>query len=101
MKNIIIARCRSVGGSGNVSFGIDRSLINKTLFVVVFILLLGFQAQAANWYVDNVATGANNGTSWAAAWKSFSAVVWGSSGVKAGDTLYISGGSSSRASSWA
>jgi hypothetical protein len=96
MKNIIIARCRSVGGSGNVSFGIDRSLINKTLFVVVFSLLLGFQVQAANWYVDNAATGANNGTSWAAAWKSFSAVVWGSSGVKAGDTLYISGGSSSK-----
>ncbi|HPL63708.1 MAG TPA: choice-of-anchor Q domain-containing protein [Syntrophales bacterium] len=53
-------------------------------------------ADAANWYVDNAASGANNGTSWANAWRSLSSVVWGGSGVKAGDTLFISGGSSSK-----
>jgi hypothetical protein len=59
-------------------------------------LLTGTSARAAIWYVDNAATGANNGTSWANAWSSFSSVVWGTSGVKAGDTLYISGGSTSK-----
>lgn len=58
--------------------------------------LLALPALGANWYVDKDATGSANGTSWANAWKSFSAVVWGTSGVKAGDTLYISGGTSSK-----
>lgn len=55
------------------------------------------QAWSANWYVDKaVAGGLNNGNSWANAWSSFSSVVWGASGVKAGDTLFISGGSTSK-----
>jgi hypothetical protein len=49
-----------------------------------------------NWYVDNAASGTNNGTSWTNAWQSFAAVVWGGAGINAGDTLYISGGSSSK-----
>jgi hypothetical protein len=48
---------------------------------------------AALWYVDNAATGTGNGTSWANAWTQFAGIDWGASGVKAGDTLYISGGS--------
>jgi hypothetical protein len=64
-------------------------------FAVLFIGSLN-SAVGASWYVDNAASGANNGTSWASAWTSFSSIVWGSSGVKAGDTLYISGGSSSQ-----
>ena len=49
--------------------------------------------------MDGTATGANNGTSWANAWTTISKI----SGVAAGDTVYISGGSSSQtyaASSW-
>ena len=53
-------------------------------------------AEAANWYVDNGATGANNGASWPNAWTSFSRVVWGTGGVQAGDTLFISGGTTSK-----
>jgi hypothetical protein len=64
--------------------------------LIVFTVFLAGAAWPATWYVDNAATGANNGTSWSNAWKSFSAVVWGTSGVKAGDTLFISGGSTQK-----
>lgn len=47
-------------------------------------------ANATTWYVDSSAAGANNGTSWANAWTSLSSI----SGVKSGDTVYISGGAS-------
>ncbi len=51
----------------------------------------------ADWYIDNAAVGSsNNGTSWANAWTNFSNIIWGATGVKAGDTLYISGGSTSK-----
>jgi hypothetical protein len=96
MKNNINAGGRRVAVPQGAFFRINRIGIKKALFVAVLGLLLAFQAQATNWYVDNAATGSSNGTSWATAWKSFSAVVWGSSGVKAGDTLFISGGSSSK-----
>lgn len=47
---------------------------------------------AADWYVDNAATGSANGSSWVNAWIQPADVVWGGGGVAAGDTLYISGG---------
>jgi len=58
-------------------------------------MLLGC-SKATNWYVDNAATGKNDGTSWANAWHSWGAIVWGSRGVSAGDTLLISGGTTSK-----
>ncbi len=63
---------------------------------ILSVCALSLSSQAAIWYLDNAATGSNTGTSWPNAWKSFSAVVWGSSGVKAGDTLFISGGSTQK-----
>lgn len=56
----------------------------------------GTTVPVAYWYVDANATGTNAGTSWANAWPSFSDIVWGTGGVDTGDTLYISGGTSSR-----
>ena len=67
--------------------------------VIVFAAfgLLGVRpAEAAGWYVDPAAAGANNGTSWTDAWTSPSSIVWGSSGVQAGDTVYLSGGTTSQ-----
>lgn len=58
--------------------------------------LLSSNLYAANWYVDNAAAGAGNGTSWTNAWKNLSSVKWGSGGVQPGDTLYISGGNTSK-----
>lgn len=53
-------------------------------------------ALAVNWYVNPDATGPNNGTTWSNAWRNFSSIVWGTAGVKAGDTLFISGGTAGR-----
>jgi hypothetical protein len=72
---------------------------NPYRLLVVMVALashLVLPASAAVWYVDKDATGSNNGTSWANAWRTFASVVWGTSGVKAGDTLYISGGSTTK-----
>ncbi len=51
---------------------------------------------AAPFYLDNAASGANDGTSWADAWESFADIVWGPGGLTGGKTLYISGGAVSK-----
>jgi hypothetical protein len=45
------------------------------------------------WYVrpDTSHSGTRNGTSYATAWGGWSEIVWGASGVNAGDTLYLCG----------
>jgi hypothetical protein len=56
---------------------------------ILFILFVTcLPAMATNWFVDNTASGAHDGTSWATAWLSLNNV----SGVSAGDTVFISGG---------
>ena len=61
---------------------------------MALILCAGSSVFAASWYVDKDASGSNNGTSWTNAWESFADISWSS--VSSGDTVYISGGSSSK-----
>lgn len=61
----------------------------------LMVLVLAFSANATSWYCSNAALGSHNGTSWANAWNCAGGVTWGSSGVTAGDTLYVDGGSGS------
>ena len=81
----------------------------KLKIIAFTILFLGFSgdtqsALAGNWYVDKDATGANNGTSWGNAWKTFADIKWWDpwhspadfQGMKPGDTLFISGGPSGK-----
>lgn len=62
----------------------------------ISVVLIACRSWAATWYVDNAATGAANGTNWANAWTNFPSMVWGGAGIVAGDTVYISGGSTSK-----
>jgi len=73
-----------------------RRLVFAVSFCFVWLISQAGSAYGASWYVDNAAAGAGTGRSWTDAWTSFANVRWGSAGVTAGDTLYISGGSSGK-----
>lgn len=81
------------GWSGGGCSGTGTCTVNMTAATTV---TATFMAASTSWYVNNAVASSGDGTTWATAWKNFSNIVWGSSGVKAGDTLYISGGSTSR-----
>jgi hypothetical protein len=49
-------------------------------------------SNGAQWYVDNTATGGNDGTSWTNAWTGFAAINWDA--IQPGDIINISGGTS-------
>jgi hypothetical protein len=70
--------------------------MNRTfIFSLIFVNLIFLGSiSATEHYVDKDANGANNGTSWANAWQSFSSISWNS--INPGDVIYISGGSSSK-----
>lgn len=65
--------------------------LTSTMLSASLILLFTVKLLATDWYVDNTASGSNNGTSWANAWESLADISWGS--ISAGDNIYISGGS--------
>jgi len=73
-----------------------RRLVFAIGFCFIWLISQAGNAYGASWYVDNAATGAGTGKSWTDAWSSFASVRWGTAGVTAGDTLYISGGSTSK-----
>lgn len=60
--------------------------------LIAFLLFLG-QSWASTWYVSpsGGSYADENGTSYANAWDGFSNIVWGKTGVVAGDTLYVCG----------
>jgi hypothetical protein len=64
----------------------------KRFILILAISLWASATYAANWYVDNAVNTSGNGQSWATAWKNFSNIT----GVKSGDTIYISGGTTSK-----
>src|SRR5579862_1290966 len=84
-------------------FGINsRIKIHVMKFLAILLFFTLFSAGATTWYVDSTVSASGTGTSWATAWKALSNIT----GVKAGDTVYISGGPSGSSqtysvSSWA
>jgi len=64
---------------------------SKSFYCLILItFLFVFQVNATDWYVDNAATGANNGASWTDAWQSFAAINWGS--LQPNDTVFVKEG---------
>jgi hypothetical protein len=80
-----------------MNYFINTTLKKRWICGVAVVLLstAGQSAIAANWYVDSAVGTSGNGQSWASAFKDFSNISW--SAIKPGDTLYISGGSTSKA----
>jgi hypothetical protein len=77
--------------------GLRTHFLKAAIVSMSFIILfLGASANtyAAAHYVDNAANGANNGSAWRDAWESFASINW--SMINPGDTIYISGGSTSK-----
>jgi hypothetical protein len=65
--------------------------ISQLIHLSVLFLLISANTYSSNYYVDgDLTTGSNNGTSWANAWQSFSAINWNL--IQPGDNIYISGG---------
>jgi hypothetical protein len=96
MKSCISQIWLFLSGQHVVSFNFTRrrngkrSLPAKIRFLVLMFSSMLISSKAATWYVDSSVSTSGNGTSWANAWANVTAV----SGVSAGDTVYISGGSS-------
>jgi len=64
------------------------------LFTILLLIMFPLaDAYAANWYVSKGASGSNDGADWTNAWNEMNQIVWGGSGVNAGDTVWLAAGS--------
>src|SRR5260221_36447 len=61
------------------------------ILLAIVWMMGAMSADAAVWYVNRSATGANIGADWNNAWADFSKIDWSS--VSPGDTIYVAGGS--------
>jgi hypothetical protein len=68
--------------------------VASTSIAMCLLLIIPQMASAANRYVDNSVASSGTGTSWSSAWKHLSNINW--TKVHGGDTIYISGGSTSK-----
>lgn len=72
-----------------------KRLIKSSIFISIIALAslaVSSLSFANTWYVDNKATGGNNGTSSANAWTSLAKIVYGVGGVTTGDTVLVNAG---------
>lgn len=66
----------------------------KRFLLSMVVIFWASSVHAGNWYVDNAVISSGNGQSWTTAWKHISNIDYAS--VNAGDTIYISGGTTSK-----
>jgi hypothetical protein len=64
----------------------------KAFLILLMPVILAWPALARDWYIDNAATGRNDGKSWVDAWQSFADI----GALQPGDAVYISGGTGSK-----
>ena len=76
------------------SFQFQRGWLLLTMVTFLGWTALCAEVRATTYYVDNAAKGADNGSSWSDAWTALDRIQW--STVRPGDTIFISGGSSSK-----
>lgn len=88
MRDIRLRMLVGWGGGGTL-ISVCKGLIFTIVMVINFVSLAG----AADWFVRPAGSGiaVKNGQSYATAWEGLNTVVWGESGVKAGDTLWVCG----------
>lgn len=68
-------------------------MMKRRAFALILLSLLAFEAGAATWYVRPVTAeyGAEDGSSYAAAFDGFADIAWGAGNVNTGDTLVVCG----------
>lgn len=69
-------------------------MLQQKNFLLVSLLFFSGLLFGANHYIDNSASGSNDGSSWANAWQNFSSINWNQ--IQPGDVIFISGGNQSK-----